>query len=288
MKLTKKRITDILVITAGSLLYSAGVFFFMAPSKLAIASISGLAVVLNDFIPLSVGTLTLIMCLFCLVLSWFFVGREFTVLTIWPSVLIPAAVRVLEILLPDYTSVMGEPFADMVCFLLLSGLGSAMMFVRNCSSGGLDVIVKIMSKYLHMEIGTAMSIIGPVISVPAIFVYGPKIGILSVVGTYLSGIVLDHFIFGFSQKKRICIVSVRYEEILDHIINDLHSGATLYDATGAYDGRLYREIVVLVNKHEYSDLMNFITRVDPNAFVTISNVSAVINHTWEKKGQPAA
>ncbi|MBQ6621731.1 MAG: YitT family protein [Mogibacterium sp.] len=273
------------MITLGTVISGAAVFFFMVPSHLAVASISGLAVLLSRFIPLTVGTMSLLMSLICLALSWFFIGRTFTLRTIYPTILLPLTIRVLEILFPNQQSIMGEPFVDLVCYMFMVDFGLAILFVRNSSSGGMDIIAKIMNKYLHMELGTALSIAGLFVSVPAIFIYDLKIGILSILGTYLKGIVLDHFIFGFSQKKRICILSDKHEEILRHILHDMHSGATLYEAKGGYDGKVRTEITLLVTKHSYAEFMTYMEKTDPNAFLTVTNVSEVVNRTWGKKAQ---
>lgn len=274
---------DFFMITLGTLICSFAIFFFVTPSHLAIASMSGLAILMAKLLPLSVGTLLLILNIICLILAWIFVGKEFTYRTIYPSILLSLTVKVLEWIYPDQQSIMGDQFIDMVVYLFLFSLGAAMLFVRNSSSGGLDVITKIMNKYLKIELGTAMSICGMCVSVPAIFIYDIRTGILSILGTYVNGMILDHFIFGFSLKKKVCIVSDHIDEIRDFVINDMKSGATFYEATGAYDYHKYRELNVLVVQQEYIALINKIAEVDPGAFVSVYNVGEVLSHTWGRK-----
>ena len=158
------------------------------------------------------------------------------------------------------------------------------MFMNNASSGGLDVITKIMNKYFHMELGTAMSVCGMAVAIPSIFIYDIKTGLLSILGTYFQGIILDHFLFGFSIKKKVCVVSDHIEEIRDYVINVMHSGATFYEATGAFDYRNYKELNIIVNRQEYVTLINLIDKVDPDAFVSVYNVSEIMSHTWGRKG----
>lgn len=284
MKSTKERIRDYIIITIGTIIASFSVFFFLTPSHLAVGSISGLAVLIAKFVPMSVGTLLIILNGICLLLSAIFVGKEFTYRTLYPSILLPIVIRILEKIYPNMQSLMGDQFLDMLGYLFLYALGASLLFMNNASSGGLDVITKIMNKYFHMELGTAMSVCGMAVAIPSIFIYDIKTGLLSILGTYFQGIILDHFLFGFSIKKKVCVVSDHIEEIRDYVINVMHSGATFYEATGAFDYRNYKELNIIVNRQEYVTLINLIDKVDPDAFVSVYNVSEIMSHTWGRKG----
>ena len=170
----------------------------------------------------------------------------------------------------------GDPFLDMLCYIFAVSVGLAMLFNRNASSGGLDIVAKLLNKFTRMDLGKAMSLAGMCTALSSALVYDAKTVVLSVLGTYLNGIVLDHFIFGFNEKKRVCIISEKVEEIRTFIIHDLHSGATLYEAYGAYDTTPRREIITIVDKNEYAKLMHFIERTDSNAFVTVYAVGHII------------
>ena len=284
MKSTKERIQDYIIITIGTIIASFSVFFFLTPSHLAVGSISGLAVLIAKFVPMTVGTLLIILNGICLLLSAIFVGKEFTYRTLYPSILLPIVIRILEKIYPNMQSLMGDQFLDMLGYLFLYALGASLLFMNNASSGGLDVITKIMNKYFHMELGTAMSGCGMAVAIPSIFIYDIKTGLLSILGTYFQGIILDHFLFGFSIKKKVCVVSDHIEEIRDYVINVMHSGATFYEATGAFDYRNYKELNIIVNRQEYVTLINLIDKVDPDAFVSVYNVSEIMSHTWGRKG----
>ncbi len=281
---TMQRIYDYFVITIGTIICAVSVYFFLTPSHLAPGSMSGLAILLAKILPLSVGVLLMILNGICLVLSAVFVGKEFTYRTLYPSILISVAVWILERIFPNQQSIMQDPFLDLLAYMFLFGLGAALLFLRNASSGGLDVITKIMNKYFHIEMGTAMSLCGMAVALPSIFIYDLKTGILSIIGTYFSGVMLDHFLFGFSVKKKVCVVSEKVDQIRDYVINVMHSGATFYEAIGAFDERHYREINILVTRQEYITLLNLIDEIDPNAFVSVYNVSEVMSHTWGRKG----
>lgn len=274
MTISKNNLFDLFMITIGTIITGVAVFCFLMPSHLAIASISGLAVLLGKLIPfVRVSTLIIVLNVICLILSMVFVGKEFTVKTIYPCILQSGTIKVLDILMPNFQSITGDEFQDMVCYLFLVCLGLAMVFIRNASTGGIDVIAKILNKYFHMNLGVATSMAGLCISIPSIFIYDIKVGVISILGTYLNGIVLDHFIFGFSQKKKVCIISKKYEDIRKFIIYDMNSGVTIYKAYGGFNGDEYIELVAIVDKQEYIRLINCIQKIDASAIVTIYNVN---------------
>ena len=268
-----KIVWDWLSITVATAIVSASVFFFLVPSQVPVGSVSSLAMVLGVVIPLPISAITMILNVSLLLLGFLFIGREFGAKTVYTSLLMPVFLAVFEWLLPDYTSLMGDPVLDMVGFIFVADLGLSMLFNRNASSGGLDIVAKFLNKYLHMELGKAMALSGMCVALTAVFVYDMKTVVLSVLGTYLSGLVLDHFIFGANVKKRVCIISEKEEEIRDFILHTLHSGATIYQAVGAYDEQVRREIITIVDKGEYRQLMDFLGKVDRSAFITVYTVS---------------
>ena len=269
-------VQDMAVITFATFIVAVAVFFFMMPNNLAIASIAGLAVVLQKFIPLSVATLSLIFNVGLLIIGFVFVGREFGGKTVYTSVILPIFVGIFEKLFPKYNGLTGDPFLDMICYIFIVSIGLSLLFNHNASSGGLDIIVKILNKYLHIDKGKAMSIAGMLVSLSAVFAYDTKTVVLSVLGTYLNGIILDYFLFGTNIKKKVCILSAKNEEIKKYILKNMHSGATLYKVIGAYNNEEHEEVVAIVNKREYGVLMQFIRRTDPDAFVTVSTINEVM------------
>ena len=276
MKMSKTGIIDFILITIGTIICGVATYFFMVPSNLAIASVSGVAILIGKFVPLSKALLILILNLVLLVISWFFVGREFTIKSIYPSVGLPVVMMILGHYTPNYHGVMNDQFLDMICYLFLCDLGIALMFVRNASSGGLDVLYKMANKYLNIDFGVATSVVGLFISAPAIFIYDPKTGVLSILGTYVTGIIIDHYVFGMTTKLKVCILSKKNDEICEYIINELHSGVTRYEASGGFTGDKFDEINVIVNRNEYAKLMKHLREVDPNAFATVTNIHDVM------------
>ena len=276
MKISKTGIIDFILITIGTIICGVATYFFMVPSNLAIASVSGVAILIGKFVPLSKAILILILNLVLLIISWFFVGREFTIKSIYPSIGLPVVMMILGHYTPNYHGVMNDQFLDMICYLFLCDLGIALMVVRNASSGGLDVLYKMANKYLNIDFGVATSIVGLFISAPAIFIYDPKTGVLSILGTYVTGIIIDHYVFGMTTKLKVCILSKKNDEICEYIINELHSGVTRYEASGGFTGDKFDEINVIVNRIEYAKLMKHLREVDPDAFATVTNIHDVM------------
>lgn len=267
---------EFFMITMATAIVAAAVFFFLVPSQVSVGSITGLAIVLGNFVPLQISVITMILNVVLLIVGFLFIGREFGGKTVYTSILLPALIGLFEILFPNNSSVTADPFLDMLCYIFVVSIGLSMLFNRNASSGGLDIVAKLMNKYLRMELGKAMSLSGMCVALSSALVYDKKIVVLSVIGTYLNGIVLDRFIFGSNIKKRVCIISRKEEEIRQFILHELHSGATIYEAIGAYDFQKHREIITIVDKNEYSRLMAFIAKTDSNAFVTVYAVNEII------------
>ena len=263
---------EMAILTGAVAIIAAAVFFFLIPSHTAVSSISGLAIVLSNFIPLSISAIKMILNIGLLIIGFILCGPEFGYKTVYTSIMLPVFMGILEALLPNNQSLTGDQALDVLAYILLVSVGLSILFNRNASSGGLDIVAKIMNKFLHMELGKAMSLAGMCVALSAAFVYDSKTVVLSVIGTYFNGIVVDYFIFGQNEKKRVCIVSQKEELVRDFILNDLHSGATIYEAIGAYTLEKRREIIAIVDKHEYQKLMRFMNEKDPDAFMTVYSV----------------
>ena len=273
--INKRSLRELFTITVGTIITACAVFFFMMPSHVTVGSAAGLALVISEFVPLSVSTITMIMNVGLLIIGFLLIGPEFGAKTVYCAVLLPAVIGVLEFFFPDFQSLTGDPLIDVICYILLVGVGLSQLFTANASSGGLDIVAKLMNKFLHMELGKAMSAAGILVALSSALCYDKKTVVLSVIGTYFGGIVLDHFIFGIDIKRKVCILSPKYDEITKFILHDLHSGASHYDLYGAYDGAVRREIVTIVDKQEYRLLMDYLHKTDPKAFVTVYSVNEV-------------
>ena len=176
-------------------------------------------------------------------------GKEFGAKTVYTSILLPVYLAVFEHVFPDFESLTNSSELDVLCYILVVSIGLSILFNMNASSGGLDIVAKIMNKYLHIELGKAMSISGMCVALSSALIYDKKAVVCG------------------------CIITKYEEEVRQFILHELHSGATFYEAMGAYNMQKYREIITIVDKSEYQKLMNYIVQKDPEAFVTVYTVS---------------
>ena len=270
---TAAAVRELAILTGAVAIIAAAVYFFLVPSHASVSSISGLGIVLANFVPLPLSAITMILNVVLLVIGFLTCGREFGAKTVYTSILLPAFIGLFERLFPDIGSLTDSQELDVLCYILVVSVGLSILFNRNASSGGLDIVAKIMNKYLHMDLGKAMSLSGMCVALSAALVYDKKTVVLSVLGTYFNGLVLDHFIFDNNIKRRVCIITGKEEELRRFIIEDLHSGATVYESYGAYNMQKRREIITIVDKAEYQKLMSYMNREDPQAFITVYTVS---------------
>ena len=268
-------IKETLVLTAAMAIVAGAVYFFLLPSHASVSSISGLGIILSNFVPLPLSAITMILNILLLIIGFFTCGKEFGAKTVYTSIVLPLFLALFERIFPNIGSLTDSQELDVLCYVLTVSIGLSILFNRNASSGGLDIVAKIMNKYLHMDLGKAMSLSGMCVALSAALVYDKKTVVLSILGTYFNGIILDHFIFNHNVKRRVCIITKKEEELRHFIINDLHSGATIYEATGAYHFEKHNEIITIVDKSEYQKLMKFINELDPKAFITVYNVSSM-------------
>ena len=261
------------ILTVAVAIIAAAVYFFLVPSHASVSSISGLGIVLSNFVPLPLSAITMILNVVLLLIGFVTCGKEFGIKTVYTSIMLPLFLGLFEVVFPKAGSMTDSQELDVLCYILVVSVGLSILFNRNASSGGLDIVAKIMNKYLHIELGRAMSLSGMCVALSAALVYDKKTVVLSVLGTYFNGIILDHFIFDQNRKRRVCIITGKEEELRQFIIQDLHSGATVYEAIGAYNLEKHNEIITIVDKSEYQKLMKFINEIDPKAFITVYNVS---------------
>ena len=273
--INKQTMKEFGVIIGGTAIVAAAVYFFMLPSHVSVGSAAALAMVIGNFIPLPVSAITAGLNLFLLVIGFLLIGPEFGGKTVFTAMLMPGFMWVFECLFPNFQSITQDPLLDVICYILVVGIGLALLFSCNASSGGLDIVAKIMNKYLRMDLGQAMSVSGMVVALSSALCYDTKTVVLSVLGTYFGGMVVDHFIFGLNIKRRVCIISPKVDDIVHYILHEIHSGASLNETIGAYENVVRKEIITIVDKQEYKQLMDYVRKVDPKAFITVYSVNEI-------------
>jgi len=284
---------ELLIMTVGMFIAAAAVYYFLVPSKIVVGSISGLSIVIsaifqNAGIAIKVSTVVLVINAILLVMAYFLIGKEFGVKTCYTALILGPMMDVWEkicpyerLLEPGATSVMGDLWFDLVCFVLILSMSQAIMFSINASTGGLDILAKIVNKYLHFDIGLSVTIAGVVICCTAFFVNPFRLVIIGLIGTWINGIIVDYFMASLSRRKRVCIISDNHEVIRDYIVNKISRGCSLYEVIGGYKGDRRMEVQCLLTQDEFSDLMKFIRASDIHAFITAGNVSEVYG-LWSK------
>lgn len=273
--LRKQAVKDFFTITVGTLIVAVAVYFFMYPSHVTVGSVAGLAQVLSNFLPMSPSVITLIINIILFIIGFLLVGPEFGIKTVYCGILLPVLIGMFEILFPNFQSITQDPILDVLCYILIVSVGLAILFTANASSGGLDIVAKLMNKFFRMDLGKAMAVSGMLVAASSLLCYDMKTVVLSLLGTYFGGMITDHFLFGMNIKRRVCIISPKFEEILSFILHDLHSGATIYEGIGAYDRTVKKEIITIVDHQEYRKLMDYMRKTDPNAFMTVYSVNEI-------------
>ena len=272
---SRRNIREFFTIIMGTAIIAAAVYFFMLPSNLSVGSASALAMVLSNVIPLPISVITFILNVGLLIIGFLLIGPEFGAKTVFTSVILPGFLGLYEILFPDFQSITQDPLLDAVSYILVVSIGLSLVFSCNASSGGLDIVVKLMQKYLRMDLGKAMSLSGMLVACSSVFFYDKVTVVISILATYFCGLLVDYFIFGINIKRRVCILSNRHDDVLNYILHELHSGATIYEGIGAYDNKVRKEIITIVDKSEYRRLMEYIKKNDPTAFITVYSVNEV-------------
>lgn len=278
---------ELFIMTFGMLVAAAAVYYFLMPSKLVVGSITGLSIVIGNLlgaagVGIKVSQVIVIINAILLVLAWILVGQEFGAKTVYTALILGPLVDFWEkvlpvesLLEPGQTSLMNDPWFDLLCFVLILSASQTILFHINASTGGLDILAKIVNKYFHLDIGTSVSVAGALICCTAFAINPFRLVVIGLIGTWINGIALDYFTTSLNRKKRVCIISHEYEIIRDYIINDLHRGCTLYPIKRGYSLSDSFEIQTLLTQNEFADLLAFMKVREIDSFITAGNVSEV-------------
>lgn len=272
----KNLVYEYALISFATFVIAAAVYFFLIPSKVVIGSISGLAIVIAELVPLSISMITMILNVILLVIGFLLLGKEFGMKTVYTSLLMPVFIAVFEQFIPLNGSLTGSSIYDIAADILLVAFGQAILFNVNASSGGIDILAKILNKYCHIEIGKAVSAAGIVTAMTSILVYDIGTLIISILGTLANGQAVDYFTSGLNRKKKISIISDNYEKIEDYILHTMHRGVTRYQVIGSYNKETKVELVTIMDTNEYKKLLVFLHQYPEKVFVTVSNVSEIL------------
>lgn len=279
---------ELIIMTVGMMIAASAVYYFMMPSNLIVGSISGLSLVIARLTGWEMSIIVMAINAFLLILAWLLIGKEFGAKTVYTAMILGPMIDLWDKIYPaaklipeGAASVMGEPFLDMICFVLVLSLSQTIMFSINASTGGLDILAKIVNKYLHFDIGASVAVAGAIICCTAFAINPFHLVVLGLIGTWINGLTIDYFTASFNRKKRVCIISKDHELVRKYIIDKLHRGCSLYPVVGGYSGEESFEIQALLTKDEFSDLMAYIRDNKIQSFVTAGNVSEIYGR-WSR------
>ena len=284
---------ELVIMTLGMSIGAAAVYYFLVPSKLIIGSISGLSIVISTLfenfgITLKVSHLVIIINAILLIMAWLLIGQEFGAKTVYTAMILGPLMDMWDALMPYQNiirdgrmSIMNDPWLDLVCFVLLVSISQAILFNINASTGGLDILAKIVNKYLHFDIGVSVSVAGAIICCTAFSINPFDMVVLGLIGTWINGMFVDHFTATLNRRKRVCIISDDYEKIRKYIIEDLQRGCSLFPLKGGYTNADRVEVQTILTQNEFAAVMNFKKKNNISCFLTAGNISEVYG-MWNK------
>ncbi len=275
----KQTLKEFILINLGILMVASGMYFFLMPNNLATGGANGLAIVINKFFPsISVGILMIIINIVLFILAFIVIGRGFGFKTIYSSFGVSFIILILEKLLPIKSSITGELFLELLFGIMISGAGMAIVFNQNASTGGTDIIAKILNKFFHIDLGKGVLMSDIIITIMAAFAFGPRLSMYAMLGVMINGFMIDSIIEGLNMCKQVTIISDKYSEIKRYIVEDLEKGSTVYDAKGGFSDESKKVIVVVMGRREFIRLKKFVNTIDKDAFITVSNIYEVFGN----------
>ncbi len=285
---------ELFIMTAGMMIAAGAVYYFMLPSKLVLGSITGLSIVISNLLGMvgmtvKVSVVVTVINAILLLLAWVLIGKEFGAKTVYTALILGPLLELWEkiypyekLIDPGMTSVMGDPLLDLICFVLLVSISQTILFNINASTGGLDILAKIVNKYLHLDIGVSVTVAGAIICCTAFAINPFRLVVTGLVGTWLNGLAIDYFTASLNKRKRVCVIAKEHEKVRAYIIEKLHRGCSLYDVRGGYSGETNVEIQALLTQDEFASLMNFLRTENIQAFTTAGNVNEIYG-LWNRE-----
>ena len=277
-----KKFKDFILLNIGLFLVAAGIYYFLVPNNLAAGGVSGLAMVINQYLPtVPIGALMLGMNLVLFVAAVIFIDRGFAAKTVYSSFALSGMIWLMELVYPINAPIIDDLLIQLLFGIIISAVGMGIVFNQNGSTGGTDIIAKIINKYFHIPIGKGLLAADFFITLFAGITFGPKIGMYALLGVFINGFAIDMVIDGFNVVKQVFIITEKGEEVKDFIMVKMERGATIYNATGAYTGEKKEVITTVISQKEFVRLKNYINGIDKKAFITVSSVHEVLGEGFK-------
>lgn len=271
-----KKFKEYALITFGVILVAISVEYFFAPNNIAAGGVTGLAIVLNKFITfMNVGTITLLINGVLFIAAFMFIDGNFGGKTIYASLGLSVIMWIIEGVFKPF-AITEDLMLATIFGTLISALGMAIVFNENSSTGGTDILAKILNKFMHLDIGKALLAVDFVITFAGILVFGIDAGLYAMLSVIILGIAVDRFIEGFNVCKSIVIISSKNDEIADFVLKELERGVTFFRGEGAYTKKENKVLYTVLGRSEFIKLKNFIKEIDNNAFISVGEVHEVL------------
>lgn len=272
----KSKLKNFSLLTISTLIMAVGIYFFKFANNFTFGGITGIAVLVAKFLPISASDFSFVVNILLLIIGWIVLGKSFAEKTAYSTILLSVSLSLLERIYPMSHPLTNEPLLELIFAILLPALGSAILFNIGASSGGTDVIAMILKKYTSVDIGKGLMISDLIFTLAGFLVFNVKIGLYSLLGLIMRSALIDNFIESFNRSKYFHVVTSKATCICDFIQNDLQRGATIVNATGAFTGDDKYIILTVLSPSQAVKLRNFIKEHDPKAFLLVSNTSEII------------
>lgn len=264
------------IMTIGILLVAFAIEYFYAPNNIAAGGVTGIAIILNAIMPnLSIGLITLVLNGVLFIVAFIFIDGSFGVKTIYASLGLSIIIWLIEKFLSP-VAITNDLMIATIFGALISAIGMALVFNENASTGGTDILAKILNVFFHLDIGKSLLAVDFIITLVSVFVFGINVALYSMLSIILLGIIVDRLIEGFNVCKSVFIVSKNSYEISKYIIDTLERGCTFLNGVGAYTGKDINVLYAVISRNEFIKLKKFIKDTDPEAFITVGEVHEVL------------
>lgn len=277
-----KSIKEYVIITIGLALVAGGTYYFLMPGNLAAGGVTGIAMIINHYAPyMSVGQLMIILNIILFIIAFIFIGSGFGAKTIYSSLGLSGMIWFLERYFPISKPFTNDLLLSLLFGILIGGVGMGIVFNQNASTGGTDIIAKIINKFIHVDIGKALLMSDFTITLFAGVAFGAEKGMYALLGVIINGFIIDEVISGINICTQVTIISAEGEQIKKYIMEYLERGVTVYEAKGAYTGDRREVLVTIISRREFIRLRNYIKDIDNKAFISISNVHEVLGEGFK-------
>lgn len=269
-------------ITIGYLITAFGIKFFIAPNKIAGGGVTGIAILINYFIPnVSVAVLMLFLNVILFIVAFVFIGGKFGGKTIYATLSLSGAIYIMDQLSPQNYAITNDLLLATLFGTILSGVGLGIVFNQNASTGGTDILAKILNKFFHIDLGKALLVVDLIVALSSVIIFNAEIGMYAILAVIINGMMVDNVIEGLNKCKSIFVICSKQDLVIKYIIEELDRGCTIFEGKGGYSGNRSDILYTVLGRKEFIRLRNYIRTVDKNAFVIVSEAHEVLGEGFK-------